>query len=65
MKKQKKKLSSLRGKQLYEKRMHDVEGAFANIKKNLGFRTFSLRGLAGVTAEWMLISLAHNLKKII
>lgn len=65
VKKQKKKLSSLRGKQLYKKRMHDVEGAFANIKKNLGFRIFSLRGLAGVTAEWMLISLAHNLKKII
>lgn len=64
VKKQKEKLSSLRGRRLYRKRMHDVEGVFANIKKNLGFTTFNLRGLAGVLAEWTLISLAHNLKKV-
>lgn len=64
VKKQKKKLSSSRGKRLYKKRMHDVEGVFANIKKNLGFTAFNLRGLAGVAAEWTLISLAHNLKKV-
>jgi len=65
VKKQKKKLSSRRGKRLYRKRMHDVEGVFANIKKNLGFTAFNLRGFAGVAAEWTLISLAHNLKKVI
>lgn len=64
VKKQKKKLSSSYGRNLYRKRMSDVEGVFANIKKNLGFQTFSLRGFAGVAAEWMLISLAHNLKKV-
>ncbi len=64
VRKQKKKLSSLRGRHLYRKRMHDVEGVFANIKKNLGFTAFNLRGLAGVTAEWALIALAHNLKKV-
>lgn len=64
VKKQKEKLSSRRGKRLYKKRMHDVEGVFANIKKNLGFTAFNLRGLAGVAAEWTLISLAHNLKKV-
>jgi transposase len=63
--KQKKKLSSARGKRLYRKRMHDVEGVFANIKKNLGFTAFNLRGLAGVAAEWTLVSLAHNLQKVI
>lgn len=63
--KQKEKLSSRHGRRLYKKRMHDVEGVFANIKKNLGFTTFSLRGLAGVAAEWTLVSLAHNLKKVI
>jgi transposase len=62
--KQKKKLSSARGKALYRQRMHDVEGVFANIKKNLGFTAFNLRGLAGVAAEWTLVSLAHNLKKV-
>lgn len=64
VKKQKEKLSSPFGRRLYKKRMHDVEGVFANIKKNLGFTEFNLRGLAGVTAEWTLVSLAHNLKKI-
>lgn len=62
--KQKEKLSSRRGRRLYKKRMHDVEGVFANIKKNLGFTAFNLRGLAGVAVEWTLISLAHNLKKV-
>ncbi len=62
--KQKKKLASWRGKRIYRQRMHDVEGVFANIKKNLGFTAFNLRGLAGVAAEWTLISLAHNLKKV-
>jgi len=61
---QKEKLSSRRGRRLYQKRMHDVEGVFGNIKKNLGFTAFNLRGLAGVAAEWTLISLAHNLKKV-
>lgn len=64
VKKQKEKLSSRRGRRLYKKRMHDIEGVFANIKKNLGFTAFNLRGLAGVAAEWTLVSLAHNLKKI-
>jgi len=64
VKKQKEKLSSRLGRLLYQKRMHDVEGVFANIKKNLGFTAFNLRGLAGVAAEWTLIALAHNLKKV-
>lgn len=64
VKEQKEKLSSRRGRNIYKKRMHDVEGVFANIKKNIGFTVFNLRGLAGVTAEWTLVSLAHNLKKV-
>lgn len=64
VKKQKEKLSSRRGRRLYKKRMHDVEEVFANSKKNLGFTAFNLRGLAGVMTEWTLVSLAHNLKKV-
>ena len=64
IKKQKEKLIALKGKLVYRQRMHDVEGVFANIKKNLRFDSFNLRGFAGVNAEWTLISLAHNLKKI-
>ncbi len=62
--KQKKKLSSRFGRLLYKKRLPDVEGVFANIKKNLGFTAFNLRGLAGVATEWTLVSLAHNLRKV-
>lgn len=62
--KQREKLSTSQGKLIYKKRMHDVEGVFANIKRNLNFTSFLLRGLAGASTEWILISLAHNLKKI-
>jgi len=64
-KKHKDKLATWAGKQQYKKRMPDVEGVFGNIKHNFGFRAFLLRGLTGVTAEWNLITLAHNLKKLI
>ena len=62
---QKEKFSTDEGKQVYKKRMHDVEGVFANIKRNLNFTRFNLRGFQGVTVEWTLISLAHNLKKML
>ncbi len=63
--KHKQKLDTPQGKQLYKKRLPDVEGVFGNVKHNLGFTQFLLRGLAGVKAEWNLITLAHNLKKLI
>jgi len=62
---QKEKLASPEGKTIYKQRMHDVESVFANIKHNLRFTSFRLRGLGGVTSEWNLISLAHNFKKIL
>jgi transposase len=62
---QKEKLASARGKEIYDRRMADVEPAFANIKHNLGFTSFRLRGFVGVRNEWNLISLAHNLKKML
>jgi len=64
-KEQKEKLNSKEGKQIYKQRMHDVEGVFGNIKKNLRFTAFNLRGFEGVNVEWTLISLAHNLKEMI
>lgn len=63
--KHKQKLDTSEGKQRYRKRMSDVEGVFGNIKHNLGFTQFLLRGFTGVRAEWNLITLAHNLKKLI
>lgn len=64
VRKQEEKFATPEGKWIYRQRAYDVEGVFGNIKRNLGFRSFNLRGFKGVNAEWMLISLAHNLKKI-
>ena len=35
------------------------------IKEALGFRRFSLRGLAKVRLEWTLVTLAYNLKRLV
>jgi transposase len=41
-----------------------VEPVFANIKFNLGFTRFSLRSLAKVRGEFLLMCIAHNLRKL-
>jgi transposase len=41
-----------------------VEPAFAQIKHNDGFRRFSVRGLAGAGAQWLLACLALNLRTL-
>lgn len=48
----------------YKKRGHTIEPVFGNIKANLGYRRFSLRGLPAVNSEWRLICTAHNLLKL-
>ncbi len=58
------KLLSPKGKKQYSKRMHTVESVNGNIKENLGFRSFSLRGLNKIKIEFNLMSAAHNIKKI-
>ena len=59
-----KKLDTLKGKLIYKRRKIIVEPVFGNIKHNLGFREFLLRGLNKVKAEFSLIAIAHNLLKI-
>src|SRR5271170_2582495 len=58
------KLRSATGKALYAARKHIVEPVFGQIKSARGIRTFLLRGLEKVSAEWQLICLTHNLLKI-
>jgi transposase len=58
-------LYSEEGKKLYKKRSGCVENVFGNIKRNLGFERFLLRWFEWVQIEWNLVSLAHNLKKLI
>ena len=58
------KLMSSPGRELYNRRSTIVEPVFAYIKHVRRFRQFSLRGLAAVQGEWLLICLTHNLLKL-
>jgi len=60
----KSKMETSEAKEIYHLRKVTVEPVYGNIKQNLGFREFLLRGLEGVKIEMNLISIAHNLKKI-
>jgi transposase/IS5 family transposase len=60
----KQKLSSAEGAALYGRRKVLVEPVFGNMKFNLGFGRFLLRGLERVKGEFLLMCIAHNLKKI-
>jgi len=51
-------------KEVYRLRKCTVEPVIGNIKQNLGFREFLLRGLDKVKIEVNLVSIAHNLGKI-
>ena len=57
-------LSSPLGIELRKKRSIDVESVFGDIKHNQGFKRFSLRGFEKVNAEFGLVALAHNMKKV-
>jgi hypothetical protein len=57
-------LLSNEGKAKYKKRLFTVELPFGNIKHNLGYRSFLLRGLEKVDAEFKLMCIGHNLKKM-
>jgi len=57
-------LQTSEGKKLYAKRKHTPEPVFGIIKSVLGFRQFLLRGLEKVKAEWTLVTLAWNMKRM-
>jgi len=61
----KQRLNSQVGKQMYQKRLHLIESFFGHIKYNLGYTHFLLRGLKKVKAEFTLICLTYNLRKLI
>lgn len=56
-------LNSIEGKLKYIQRMR-IESIFGNIKQNLNYRHLFLKGIEKTTAEWQLICIGHNLKKI-
>jgi hypothetical protein len=46
-----------------EQRCWDVEAVFGNIKHNINFKRFMLRGIDKVSVEIGLIAMAHNFNK--
>jgi hypothetical protein len=58
------KLRTKKGRELYARRKGMIEPIFGQLKQVLGFRQFSLRGLAAMRGEWRLMCLVHNLLKL-
>ena len=58
------KLKTEVGKAIYGLRKSTVEPVIGIVKEVLGFRQFSLRGLAAAAGEWCLVCLAFNLKRL-
>lgn len=59
-----KRLATPEGKDHYRRRKMIPEPVFGWVKQAIGFRTFSVRGLAKVTGEWNLVCLATNLRRM-
>ena len=60
----KEKMEKPESRKTYNLRKVTVEPVIGNIKQNLGFRGFCLRGLKKAGIELNPVSIAHNLKKI-
>lgn len=59
------KLQTAHGRQVYLKRMYTVEPVFGDMKWNRGKFATNLRGLARVSADFLLMCLAHNIRKLV
>lgn len=57
-------LQSEHGQQMLKRRRQDVEPTFGDLKRNMEFRRFNLRGRIKCELELGLVSMAHNLKKM-
>ena len=60
----KEKLLSKEGIAHRKRRCWDIEAVFGNIKHNMNFKRFMLRGMEKVETEMGLIAMAHNLNKL-
>ena len=58
------KLKTAQGQAAYRKRKWIVEAPYGWIKNVLGFRQFSLRGMEKANAEFKLVCMALNLRRM-
>jgi hypothetical protein len=59
------KLLSNEGVLKYFKRQYTIEPLFGHLKYNLGYKSFLLRGVEKVRAEFRLMCIGWNLKKML
>lgn len=59
-----KNLNSETGNTLRKQRCIEIESCFGDIKHNMAFRRFHLRGIKKVETELSLVAMAHNLRKL-
>ena len=59
------KMKQEESQKIYKRRKTIVEPVFGQLKANLGFRGFSVRGIMRAGGEFSLICAAHNIKKIV
>ena len=57
-------LNNKHGSNLRKQRCIEIESCFGDIKHNMGFRRFHLRGIKKVETEFSLVAMAHNLRKL-
>jgi len=62
--KMKRKIDSIRGRMIYNRRLGTAEPPFAHICSILGLDRFSLRGKPKVNVQWLFYCIVHNLTKI-
>jgi hypothetical protein len=60
----KRRVDSVRGREIYSHRMSVVEPVFANIGTNKKLNRFSLRGKKKVQGQWQLYCMVHNIEKL-
>jgi transposase len=57
-------LNSEKGTKLKKQRSIEIESCYGDIKHNMGFKRFHLRGIKKVKTEFNLVAMAHNLRKM-
>jgi hypothetical protein len=62
--KMKRKIDSIKGRLIYNRRLGTSEPPFAHIRSILKLDRFTLRGKLKVNTQWLLYCIVHNLRKV-
>jgi len=62
--KMKRKIDTVKGRLIYNRRLGTAEPVFGNICSTLGLNRFTLRGKEKVNTQWLLYCAVHNLFKV-